>query len=490
MKSIPHIRKILFTLLASFFLISCNFRAAGPAQPAASAIPQSEPTGTMPAVNLATGAATTGPAATGTASPCATSPDGTLRLCFLNLTDGQTIAATPGQPITVSAEASGATVAGISLSTDVGGYAQFVENSKGSDPFRADFSWTPSLGSGAYRLTLETLTADKSESTSVALSATVTGLTSVSPTPSLAPGAVPAAVKDQVVGIYSKLFGINIVTPVIARKFRYGVEDPWISTAYIGNEFYEVEIYPDGHTAAYVNPIFPNTNIDLKNSYFKEPVCRPAGVYSMLVVFLDFGNLSAGKDEILSDLAAATQTVNGEYAAYPSAGSGSAPILQIQTTGVILPVPKEIKGKLISLDQVRAYTGVDPLKFQWLAQVDLDSTSTFRATIPAPNSFGYAFSNCPAVRSQPNIQVTVDAKSELAGQGNRLADTLLSHEVFHLFGYPASHAWPCINSVTQKDAADECVDTTIPALMLGWVDTDGDGIPEILDSTPYGIKNS
>ena len=109
-------------------------------------------------------------------------------------------------------------------------------------------------------------------------------------------------------------------------------------------------------------------------------------------------------------------------------------------------------------------------------------------TIPTPNSFGYAFSNCPAVRSQPNIQVTVDAKSELTGQGNRLADTLVSHEVFHLFGYPASHAWPCISNVAQKDAADECVDTTIPALMLGWLDTDGDGVPEILDSTPYGIK--
>ena len=294
MKSIPHIRKILFTLLPSFFLISCNFRAAGPAQPAASAISQIEPTGTAAAGSPATSAATTGPAATGTANPCGTSPDGTLRLCFLNLTDGQTIAATPGKPIPISAEASGAAVAGISLSTDVGEYAQFVENSKGSDPFRADFSWTPGLGSGTYRLKLETLTADKSESTSVALSVDRDGVNVrlAHPQPRARARFLPQ-LRPRSVGIYNKLFGINIVTPVIARKFRYGVEDPWISTAYIGNEFYEVEIYPDGHTAAYVNPIFPNTNVDLKNSYFKEPVCRPAGVYSMLVVFLDFGNLSA-----------------------------------------------------------------------------------------------------------------------------------------------------------------------------------------------------
>ena len=80
------------------------------------------------------------------------------------------------------------------------------------------------------------------------------------------------------------------------------MEDPWISTAYIGDEFYEVEVFPDGHSDTYISPVFPNTSVDFNHSLFKEPVCRPSGVYSMLVVFLDFGNLAAGKEEILTDL--------------------------------------------------------------------------------------------------------------------------------------------------------------------------------------------
>jgi hypothetical protein len=63
---------------------------------------------------------------------------------------------------------------------------------------------------------------------------------------------------------------------------------------------------------------------------------------------------------------------------------------------------------------------------------------------------------------------------------------MLGHEVFHLFGYPASHSWSCTNG-PQIDQADACGITSVPALLLGWMDTDGDGVPEILDSTPDGI---
>jgi hypothetical protein len=214
----------------------------------------------------------------------------------------------------------------------------------------------------------------------------------------------------------------------------------------------------------------------------------------MLVVFLDFGNLKVGKDEILADLASATTDANARYAAYPSAGSGSAPILQIHTNGVVIPVPKEVAGKLITPAQIKKYAGVDPSAYQWIAQVDLDSASTFRyanGQTTEATSFGYAFHGCPAVQSQPNIQITIDAAPELQGTGiriddNRLTGVMLGHEVFHLFGYPASHSWACTNG-PQIDQADACGISSVPALLLGWMDTDGDGVPEILDSTPYGI---
>ncbi len=495
MKNFTRIHKTSIIFLAAFMLSACNFNAAKSNPSTAADTPEISATLPANSAGSATPAiAATSSAAGPTANPCATSPDGTLKLCFLNLADGQTLAAQPGLPFKISAEASGATVSGISLSADLGGYAQFVPNTANTDPFRAEFSWTPGLGSGLYHLKLETLTSDKSESVSGTISVTVTGLSSISPTPTLAPGAVYPEVISKIQATYSNLFKLDVKAPAIARKFRPGVEDPWVSTAYIGNVLYDVELFADGHVETWATPVFPNTAVDLKTSYFKEPVCRPAGVYSMLVVFLDFGNLKVGKDELLADLAAATADVNARYAAYLSAGPGSAPILQIHTSGVVIPVPKEVAGKLITPAQIKKYAGVDPATYQWIAQVDLDSASTFRyanGQTTEATSFGYAFHGCPAVQSEPNIQITIDAAPELQGTGiriddNRLTGVMLAHEVYHLFGYPASHSWACTNG-PQKDSADNCGISDVPALLLGWMDTDGDGVPEIMDSTPYGI---
>jgi hypothetical protein len=487
MNRMLRIRMLASVFIPAILLSSCNLQGAGPAATSATAAPEKETAAPVP-----TNTETTAPRTTLTGAACQTSEDGALNLCFLDISDGQTIAANPDGPISISAEASGATVTGITLSADPGDYAKYVENSGGSDPFRADFSWTPALGAGTYRLKLEAMNGDKSETAIISLSVTVTGLSAISPTLTLAPGEVPSEIRTQVLETYRTTFGIHLTEPVIARKFRSGVDDPWVSPAYIGNTFYEVDIFPDGRVEAWTTPLFPNTNVDIKNSLFKDPLCRPAGVYSMLVIFLDFGNLSVGKDEVLADLEAATTAVNADYAAYPSAGPGSAPILHINTTGVFIPVPAGVAGFLMKPDKVQQYTGVDPSNYTWIAQVDLDANSTLRFSSGGPDntSFGYSFSGCPPTKTILNIQITIDAKEELTGSGNRLWDTMLAHEVFHLFGYPGSHIWPCISG-PQKDASDSCGNGAyIPALMLGWVDVDGDQVPEILDTTPYGILSS
>ena len=118
-----------------------------------------------------------------------------------------------------------------------------------------------------------------------------------------------------------------------------GAIDPWVSAAYIGKMLYEIDSYPDGHVETYATPTDPNVVVDLKTSYYKEPVCKPAGTYTMLVVFLDFGNLTFTPDQLMADLSQAPATVNREDAAYTVAGPGSAPILQIQTKGVLIHVP-------------------------------------------------------------------------------------------------------------------------------------------------------
>lgn len=57
-----------------------------------------------------------------------------------------------------------------------------------------------------------------------------------------------------------------------------------------------------------------------------------------------------------------------------------------------------------------------------------------------------------------------------------------NHELSHMFGMMDD--WP-----PQRGAAGPAgsvADDWIPYVMFGWTDTDGDGIREILDPTPYG----
>ena len=67
-------------------------------------------------------------------------------------------------------------------------------------------------------------------------------------------------------------------------------------------------------------------------------------------------------------------------------------------------------------------------------------------------------------------------------QGGLVMD--LNHELSHMFGmmddWPAMRAGP--------GPAGSIADDWIPYVMFGWTDTDGDGVPEILDSTPYGTS--
>lgn len=97
MKNILQVRTLIFVLLA-LILSSCNLHVGGSTQsPAATAgINTANPTISSGA-GIPTIAATSASAAANT-NPCATSPDGSLKLCFLNLSDGQTLAATRAFP--------------------------------------------------------------------------------------------------------------------------------------------------------------------------------------------------------------------------------------------------------------------------------------------------------------------------------------------------------------------------------------------------------
>jgi hypothetical protein len=422
---------------------------------------------------------------------------GNMVLCFINLDNGQTIPFAPGQQtFTVVAEASGAIVTDFTLSAN-NYFVTSAPNSKGTDPARVELNWHPANGDGEYTLVLGVTSSDKSSSAIAEITVHVQGMNASLITPSMLPTLtdlpnatmlpIDSAIRQKIIDLYRTQFGLTVPNPAITHKERTGRTDPWVSTAYIGKYYYEIYVYPDGKTDSHKEPLYPNQEL-LPKSWFKQPVCRPAGTYSILVVFVDYGNISYPKEALMDNLQAATTMVNAADNAYHSGLPGYAPILTLKTTGVVIPPPSSMKDHVLTPSLIRENTTYDPDAYQWIMQVDLDSAQTARRSFGNTmenTSFGYAFANCETKHTYINVWVNIDKADQLFGLQNRLATTLLSHEVYHLFGYPATHAWACSNG-TFIDHSDDCGYTSIPALMLGWVDTDDDGIAEIMDPTPYG----
>ena len=422
---------------------------------------------------------------------CALTPSSAQReamsVRFVDLVDGATVQATlnaKGRPqVPITLEVVGAGAIGVSLSAN-GLAAGFVENAAGVDPFRAFLVWSPALGAGTYTLEAFTMTADKSQLATAQIQVTVTGVPAIAPPP--APQGLATA-KARIIALYQETFGIRLTSPALARRDRSGVpNDPWVSVAYIADRLYQINLYPDGHSEAYLTPIGHEIETDRKVT--GKPVCWPAGTYSLLVVFLDWGNLGVTREEALAALEQATTGVNAAYAASATQAGLSQPIFALRTTGVVVsPVP-DIPGHLLARSQVQSLTGLDLMLFDFVTQVDLDRENTARRAFAQPNwdTFGFASGTCGPAQEDVHIWVCLDEKSQLYGPDGRLESTLLSHEVFHLLGYPASHDWPCTDG-SVVDQSDCCGGMNVPALLFGWTDTDGDGLVEILDPTPYGL---
>ncbi len=421
------------------------------------------------------------------ASGCAAESMGGMEIAFVGLADGDVIAGSldsSGQPlpIPVRIRVTGPVCLGIVLSADELSVAS-IDNPAGETPFEVVVPWVPAWGGGAYVLEADASTADKSGYATARIAITVDGIPAL-PRPAAPPSRDEAAAR--ITALYQERFGITMTAPALARKERYGVfTDPWVSTAWIGSQFYQIDLFPDGHDESWSAPV--GRVAETKTQAM--PICCPEGVLTLLAVFIDYGNLGVSAADVLAAFAAATQRLNEIYAGYTRGPSSTGPILQMQTRGVVIQPPEARDDLFLSPSTIQALGGLDPAGYQLVAIVDLDATDTARhayVTRPDFDTFGLASGCCPCADPGVDIWVGIDDSSQLWGDDSRLLTTLLAHEVFHHFGYPATHDWPCTDG-PQVDATDCCGSVQIPALFLGWTDTDGDGIPELIDPTPYGV---
>lgn len=349
---------------------------------------------------------------------------------------------------------------------------------------------------GTHTLTVEVLTPEKqiyAASVQVGIpgaDGTVPAVSAAAQTalPTHDPGLESA--RRQVIQIMHDTYRLDLTSPPVMRKYRYGVPgDPWVSVIFYKNWMYDIEIFPDKVVQS-PHPIdgLPDNSVPIPPDQKATSVCRPAGTLKILVAFVDFANLGIGKEQALGTLAQVASQVNASMAHYSTLGGAAAPILQLKLDGVFLsPVPA-MPDHLLTPALVKSAGGVDPAGYDLLIQVDLDANNTYRKILAAKNFDTFGFTQGACHDGGLSIWMVLDSKDQALGtdMDKRLSSTI-THELLHTFGYPFSHSWACGDG-SQPDPTDECDISNWPTLILGWTDTDGDGLPEIVDPTPYGMK--
>jgi hypothetical protein len=443
--------------------------------------------GSMPP---ATPASFTGPAPTPAASPAspAATPVTSDGVSILSPADGASL---PASPLEVRFTVGGGPFIEADLVADNAVVASATEDGT-SVAINGSLVWEHPTG-GRHNLTLQALDMNKGVH-SASITVTIEGA-AVTPVPSQTPDAGSEVARTKILAILHDTYGLTMTSPPISRKAREGVTtDPWVASVFLKHWFIDVSVYPDGRVMdyadplAYADPAFKPSLIQPDDKPISR--CRPSGTLKILAAVVDYHNMGATGHEALAALADAAARINAKYLEASRAVGLTSPILQVQVTTVYLPSPPKAPGGLLTAAAIGSATGVDPTGFDILAQIDLDSADT-AGIIKVTGSHGWDSGGCWPVKGEVNMWMAISDRSQLnADSADPRLINVLGHELLHAFGYPIGlsgvHEWACGDG-TVPDATDQCDQNNLPTLMLGWTDTDGDGVVEILDPTPYGM---
>ncbi len=408
---------------------------------------------------------------TGTVSEPSVNEPATSLVRFVGLAEGGTINASvdpaTGLPTATVLIESDSDLGLLSIGLDANGMmvAHVGYESTGTLPYQREIVWTPWAGNGEYVLTVNLLDWDATHQvlSSQAIHINVIGIPEGT-----------ATVRERFIQLYQQNFGVLLSYPAFARYnklFPDAVDDArWVSSAYIGNTLYELDLMDDGS-------VYPTTSIlNSDNGSF----CRPSGNINMLAVIVDYGNTTANVAELEADLLFSLNRSNQRWADY-SAGIGLAePILHVDLTTVFAG-PPVTSGQFLTAEQIRTITGYDPAQFDIVTEIDIDTDNSAAGTYGGRGvSFG---GGCrPSGSNFVNIGMNAETGGFQPGEGP--AGSIFDHELIHGMGW--MHWWP--NQYADSSSWINTVYSWDPYLFFGWTDPDGDGIIEIYDPTPYGLQ--
>ena len=408
-----------------------------------------------------------------------TATHGTFR--FLNLVDGGSIAGSYDDQgrarVMVQFETSGANVVLVYMVENELLQLGEVDNSNAQDPFQDELAWYPSKGAGNYTLLASAMLDDKSflEQT---VHVSVTGIPVFTPTP---PPLDLAGAQQRISEIIQQEYGVYIPKPTVYRfdSPQYPTFSRWIGSAWYNGYFYYIDLFDDAHYQD--NGRNPYADSSHKGQTTTWVYCKPAGLYKLLVLFVDYNNLLTDPPAALAEVQLVTDWMNTLYADFARSQGLSAAVLTLEAEAAVVS-PPPVPGEPLTADQVRSLTGKEPNDYDLFIEIDLDPTHSFADDPNFPSGGGLALQGC-AVSKEGIINAWSSLPDDTEIEGALTMD--LNHELSHLFGMKDS--WPFAPAALFRPNGTTA-DDWIPYPMFGWTDADGDGVIEILDPTPYGTN--
>lgn len=253
--------------------------------------------------------------------------------------------------------------------------------------------------------------------------------------------------------LYKKEFNLDVPKPAFVflsiKEATYG--DYWTSTAYIGSEVFRLYVKPNGSISS-----------------IRLPVKRPQGNFRTITVAIDHGNTNIA--QVLNTLwVEAQNSINSDHLAFAKSKGYSAPIVSFINTNILVP-KSEIndpsnRSEVIALLANKGFSKAD---FDIVVSLDLDPTNPKGGFAYYGGDFVY---KGYSLEKAENVKLTQDTL-------HLIARAVYHHEIGHIWGWEhhwGAPFWSTGNFITAP-------------MLFGWEDTDGDGIPEILDPTPYGME--
>jgi hypothetical protein len=200
----------------------------------------------------------------------------------------------------------------------------------------------------------------------------------------------------------------------------------------------------------------------------------PAGTFHVLTVLVAHpGTVTEQSTTLLNQ---AQETINAQHATFAESRGYASPIVQFVFTNVAVPVSGIADPRsLVGVSAATAQIGVDALDFDFVVAINPD---------PAIIEGGRADVGTAAPHFVYMGNFGPWSNELTAANFTSIARAAYHHEIGHHWGWRHDWVVSCGGLVVEPLAP--FVPFITAPVLFGWEDTDGDGVPEILDSTPYG----